>query len=139
MANLKAQYVFVSTTTGISYILNIETGPSQALRNIDNPNAKGYPIIRGTVSVVETNGESTKYTIPNETLYGSNALWNSAADSPSAPNGTYCSGIDRLQVDFPKSTLNTQIMANDPNSVSIVGCPTGEDSATLVHTSFPPK
>lgn len=135
MANLSALYVFVSSITGNTYILNVQTGPLQTLSQY---NFTGYPIVSGAVTVVQSDGKSHgPYPVPpGQTPFIFNGLW-----TVNPEGGIILEGIDRLYINFDPNNTNTMIVASSSVSATIVGFPLAPvgDSATLVHYRFPPQ
>lgn len=137
--SLNASYVFYSATTKTYYILSVTTGPlTYPIPTMNNQNCKGYTIINGNLTVITSSG-SNAYNVPGgQTLFIYNGLWTSAADSPDGNGSNWCNGIDRLFIVFSQENNNTMIVANDSSSIIIVNGSTN-DTATLIHSAFPPS
>ncbi|NVK27048.1 MAG: hypothetical protein HWE14_03330 [Flavobacteriia bacterium] len=139
MATLKALYILASTISGNTYIVNLETGAQQPIQTLDNPNASGYPVLQGSITVVSSKGESQSYNIPaGKTQFIYNALWPNSASSQESGSDVM-NGLQRLFVNFNGDTSNTVISATSSAGVSIVGLGQPNDTAVMVHSVFPPQ
>jgi len=135
---LVATYVFKSNTSEAIYIINASTLNLAPIKSIDNPNAQGYAITQGTLTSV-IGGASVGYNIP-ATTNGmiTNALWPNAADSQSGEGTILCAGIDRLLNLSSPTNADTTLFANDANSITLNFGNGKTDTATLLHSTFPP-
>lgn len=135
---LVATYVFKSNNSQAIYIINATTLNLAPIKSIDNPNAQGYAITQGTLTSV-IGGASVGYNIPASTNgMITNALWPNAADSQSGEGAPICAGIDRLLIIASPSGGNASLYANDANSITLNLGNGRTDTATLLHSTFPP-